>query len=192
MRTTDIALNVGDIVIIPDYGNTKWLTCYGWYTYHNSRLNGWYFRSIPEGNIVPESEIDTYSIRLVTPSESSDSCGCNRPRPYPPTGSNVPCSDECECDDPTPFVTVDTINQRNSLGDPYPKDGAMVRVNNVKGETKYYQWDAENLVWTQLSFPVFIDGEPIQDKITEIDLTINELKDLHEWVLLNRLVSVVD
>ena len=174
--TNSCAINAGDIVMITGYGNDKFIVCDGWYTYDNTRREGWYFKSIPEGTIVPDYLIDLDDVTVVT----SSSCNCppipgGRP-PHPaPKNPNVEGA----------FVTVDTIDERNALCIPYPPDGKIVRVNDVKGEIKYYIWNAEEFRWNDFTFL----GDETTEKITEIDSRLKLIEEDIDWVLMDNLVT---
>ena len=70
----------GDVVLLPEYPNTKWITRYGWYNYSSSQQKGWYFSSIPDNNILPSSQVDLSLITII----STNNRPGPRPQPAPP------------------------------------------------------------------------------------------------------------
>lgn len=64
IENTDTQLHSGDIVIIPDYGDLRWIVKQGWYKIGNARKNGWYFLSLSDSSIVEPSSIDLDSVRI--------------------------------------------------------------------------------------------------------------------------------
>lgn len=203
-HNTGYSFDTGDIVMISDFGNAKFIVCHGWYTYNSSRQNGWYFRSIPNGKIVPDYVVDIDSVTLVS-SDSGGSCGCHYDNPCNPPHRDEPCG--CEEDEKEKikdqafgsFVTVQNIDERNSLGNPFPVDGRLCRVNNVSGDVKYYVWNATDLRWDDFTFPtdpVVVESmtqqinqaheriSSVDSKVTRVETKINTVTKLADWVLL--------
>ena len=193
------SIDVGDIVLINPYGNTKFLVCRGWFTYNNTRRNGWYFKSIPKNYIVPSDTVDPEDVTILSSYNSYD-CDCHpkppRPSPCPPpVGTNE-----------NAFVTVETLEDRNILSYPYPVNGRIVRVNNVNSEVKYYIWNSSTYEWEDYEFPLNSEAtEAIKQMISDIDeqkethkadmlsvteklsslgIRITEVEDKSDWVLL--------
>lgn len=188
-------ISVGDIVMLSTYGNEKFIVCRGWYTYKSTRRSGWYFKSIPNGTVIPDFDVDTEDITVVSYASDSD-CGCDHVHSDCHHRHHDHCDDD-DCCCPAPpapkdykgaFVTVNTIDDRNRLGCPYPKDGQLVRVNNVRGEVKYYVWDAENLKWDVFEFPTNSDTlqelEEMETVLGEATQDIKVIKQNSEWILL--------
>lgn len=183
-------ISVGDIVMLSTYGNEKFIVCRGWYTYKSTRRSGWYFKSIPNGTVIPDFDVDTEDITIVSYASDGD-CACHHVHPE---HHHDCCDDNCCCLPPAPkdykgaFVTVNTIDDRNRLGHPYPKDGQLVRVNNVRGEVKYYVWDAENLKWDAFEFPTNSDTlqeiEEMEATLGNVTQDITVIKQNSEWILL--------
>lgn len=183
-------VSVGDIVMLSTYGNEKFIVCRGWYTYKSTRRSGWYFKSIPNGTVIPDFDVETEDITIVSYASDGD-CGCDHVHPE---HHHDCCDDNCCCLPSAPkdykgaFVTVNTIDDRNRLGHPYPKDGQLVRVNNVRGEVKYYVWDAENLKWDAFEFPTNSDTlqeiEEMEATLGKVTQDITVIKQNSEWILL--------
>lgn len=71
----------GSIVQLARFPDTKFILCCGWYQYGDVEYNGWYFKSIPMGEIIPATTDDFSDITIVAmPSTSynhcDDHCGC--------------------------------------------------------------------------------------------------------------------
>lgn len=173
---------VGDIVMISSFGTQKFITCRGWYTYKGMRRSGWYFKSISGNSIVPEFEVDSNDVTVVVSSGSGNAdCGCGsdccKPTPAP-----MPNPGSCDCRNPMKdnvdgaFTTVDTVEERNKICFPYAPDGKIVRVNDVKGEVRYYIWDAEQFKWNDFEFPTS------KETVDRIVLVENDIKDTNEEV----------
>lgn len=185
---SSMPISVGDIVLISSYGNTKFIVCRGWYTYKSTRRSGWYFKSIPNGDVVPDFEVDTADITTVSYA-SNGSCDC-KPPVYEDDCDCCKHEHSCKPKQPgAPFVTVNTVDERNRVGHPYPDDGQIVRVNSVRGEVKYYIWDAENLKWDPFEFPANTETKDAIEDINQTLATATEdikvIKQNAEWILLN-------
>lgn len=163
--------DVGDIVILKDYGNDKFLVCRGWYTYEGSRRSGTYYKRIPDGYVVPGFEVDVEDVVKVT---NVPDC------PHPPHGKphDVNMSGT--------FVTVDTIEDRNKLVFPQLQHGKIVRVNDVQGEVKYYQWDAEYFTWKDFEFPPSI---AVSERIASLDQRLIPVEKAYNWVYMTDLLT---
>lgn len=174
-------IDVGDIVMITGYGNDKFLTCQGWYTYEGSRRNGWYFKEIPDGTVVPDFTVDLNDVTVIS---SSTSCDCP-PIPGPP---GPPCPPPFNPENANgAFVTVDTVEERNNLCVPFPPNGKIVRVNDVRGEVRYYIWDAENLRWNDFEFE---PSKQVLSTISNLDRRVTLLES-EDWLYLSDLVVTV-
>lgn len=186
----DIILHTGDIVVISDYGNVKWLVCRGWYTYNRSRMYGWYFKSIPDSRILPDyavtlEDVKVLSSEYVEKDEVEEIEPPKKPHHRPHCPPPEPHNHHNHCDNC--FVTVDTIAERNALGHPYPPDGKLVRVNEVKGETKYYSWNSEDLKWDPWSIGEAIIDEVVNELVTEKLTTVeNRIEKVEKWILLDQ------
>lgn len=179
------SIHVGDIVMITGHGNDKFLVCNGWFTYQNSRRYGWYFKLIPSGDILPDFEVDLSDVTVISCNSSSGGCDCPdvKPphpghKPGPPLPFNVENIEGA-------FTTVDTIEERNALCVPFPPDGKIVRVNDVRDEVKYYIWDAENLRWNDFEFPI---SDTLNQKLDGMEERIQNLETNSSWTYLSDLV----
>ena len=143
----------GTILIISRFPNIRWVLQYGWYTYNNQKSTGWYLSSIPGGTILPVTESDL-NCAIVVQANSSQMCPVPphphpHPGPQPPTPGPTPSTMQEMLD--RAMITVDTIAQRNSLNNQFLPNGKMVRVNDVDGEVRYYEWSDALLDWIDIS-----------------------------------------
>lgn len=178
-----MSINVGDVVMLREYGNDKFLVCKGWFTYKGSRRNSWYFKQIPDGTVVPFFEVDLDDVAIVNSGSTSGSCDCY----HNYEDHHHHCEPGCDCPSGPPrppkdrpngyFTTVNTLDERNRLCFPYPPDGKIVRVNDVKGEVKYYTWNAEELKWDNYEFPV---NSETQQKIDALNLKLDVQVEKHD------------
>lgn len=161
----------GDVVLLSEYSNIKWIARYGWYTYNASQMKGWYFSSIPDNNIVPSSQVD---LSLITIISSNHRPGPGpQPGPFPPgPGPFPPGPIPPGPMPPGPFppftpkdaemlsrsaVTVDSIKQRDTLNDGTLPDGKIVRVNSGPDDKPaYYEWDTATMSWLDLDLGDFL------------------------------------
>lgn len=166
--STGTILYSGSVVILSEYPGLKWITKHGWYTYNNFQYNGWYFRCISDGTIVPSSEVNLANITVV----STNSSNHHGPAPLPPNIPSGPgISPKAEEQVKRAFITVDSIKQRDALDDGFLPDGKLVRVNNVEGETKYYEYDTQTMSWIELPSDMLTktDGDQLYVLRTELD-----------------------
>lgn len=139
----------GTIVMLVRFPGMKWIVKYGWYTYNQQQLSGWYFLSIPDKTIIPVNEQDLQSICILSTNSSPYHPPCPPCPPYPvPPGPPRPVADEIL---DRAMITVDNLNQRNALGDAFLPHGKIVRVNDVDGKVAYYEWDSTTLTWISAS-----------------------------------------
>lgn len=171
-------LSTSDIVMITGYGNDKFIVCRGWYSYNGQRHNGWYFKRIPEGTVVPDSEVSLDDVTVV-----SSNTGCSyRPISCPPQAPE--CGPMGSLDGA--FVTVDTIEERNKLCFPVPPHGKLVRVNDVGGQVKYYEWDAEHFVWNDFEFPAPVS---VLERIASLDQRLIPIEKSYNWLYMKDLLD---
>ena len=139
---TNIKLRDGDIVKLSQYPNIKWVVHKGWYSYQGEESLGWYFYSIPDGTILPFTHCDMITVTII----SSSCCNCEdcfQPVPDPQNDCIQGQIDRA-------FITVDYIVDRDALTQRILPDGKLVRVNDVDGSPRYYQWDKGNQSWIDL------------------------------------------
>lgn len=189
----------GDIVIVRGYQPNKFVVSKGHYEYSNSKGFGWFLKMIPSGAILPLDDIDDRDITIVSSNREDLLCIPDR-HPHRHDHHHCGGSKPVQVFKPyrkpdTSFVTVNTLDERNNLFDKYPPDGKMVRVNDVRGEVRYYQWDAESMCWDTLSFPPdnsekvdsFISSaesrfESISDRLDSVDESITKIiEDALKW-----------
>lgn len=155
---TGAVLYPGSIVILAEYPYTKWVVKYGWYTYKEQQLNGWFFRSVTDGTVLSLSNVNLSAVTLVSQGERPHGpCPgpihmpgphpIPRPRPQPGFGYSPREADQLR----RSFITVDSINQRDALDDGNLPDGRICRVNNVNGRPKYYAYDVSTSTWIEQS-----------------------------------------
>lgn len=174
MSETVTQLNIGDIVLISDYGNNKWLVCYGWYTYNHSRCNGWYFKQIPNGKVLPMDDVDMDNVTIVSPKPEPGPCP-PKPGPEPGPSPSPYGTDQA-------FITVDTMYDLKKLGLGYPVEGKIVRVNETDEHVPgYFIWDADTLTWAIFEFPT---SEDTIERLDTLESDVQELQDW-DWVLLD-------
>lgn len=151
---SDIYLVDGDIVMLTRFPSIKWIVHYGWYTYDTQQQLGWYFCSIPDNQIIPANDLDLQRITVIS---RGNNCHCPPPpyhchpshcHPYPP----MPDRPDKLNDINRAFITLDNLDQRDRLAQ-YPiPNGRLVRVNDVDGSPKYYEWDKSHKVWNEMDF----------------------------------------
>lgn len=167
---TDQIVYTGDVVLLSEYPQFKWIAQYGWYTYTSKTYKGWYFSSIPDGSVIPSGIVDLAKITIVATNNNSvvppaapgrPCCppeyppfmpGPMPPAPMPPAppAPSYPGGIGAEMIMRADMV-VDTIAQRDYLNSPFLPDGKVVRVNkDPSGDTRYYQWDAKTMTWADL------------------------------------------
>lgn len=158
---TGVELYDGAVVMLVRFPNMKWILHNGWYTYQNQTCTGWYFSSIPSNTILPVSRDD---LKLITVISNNGVPSCpSRPVPpdYPPYPAcpppppkpvDVPFTPSMARELDRAFVTVDTLEERNLLNKRMLPDGKLVRVNNVKGKSRYYIWDQASEKWNSITF----------------------------------------
>jgi len=183
---TNMYLTELSVVMFPDGSETQWLVKYGWYSYQESMVFGWCYRSISDGVIEPLTEesligIIVISGAFVPPSPSP----CPPPPPVPP---HPPCpphpvppwppypeqpayisKEEKERYDAA-FITFDTLAARDefTLNNEVP-DGKIVRVNNVgDDEVGYFIWNGTTQEWDPWEVAAITHVSP-DDKILSLD-----------------------
>jgi hypothetical protein len=166
---TNTVLYPGSIVILAEYPYSKWIVKYGWYTYKDQQLNGWYFRSITDGTVLSLSNVNLAAITLVSQGERpAQPCPppppmpgpapTPGPRPTPGYGFTPREADQLR----RSFITVDSIRQRDALDDGNLPDGRICRVNNVNGRPKYYAYDVSTSTWIEQ--PIDFMTETVADE----------------------------
>lgn len=160
----------GDIVTLSRFPGTKWILQNGWYFYESRQQNGWYFSSIPADTVIPVNDSDLLSLTVIS-TQSMNGCppfypGENPAYPHPPHPPHPPCpapphpghrphpGHKPHPDDMAVLskhaVTVQNISQRNALAHMPLQHGKIVRVNDVEGQIRYYEWDAINFTWIDI------------------------------------------
>lgn len=144
----------GDIVMLSRFPGMKWIVHYGWFVHDAQSTCDWYFESIPTGTKIQVSYEDLLTLTVISTNSSGNIPCCPPVPPYPP---RPPVPPPFPGPHPTrdetvkrAMLTVDTIAQRNALGDAFTPHGKIVRVNDVGGQVKYYEWDSVSLSWVDL------------------------------------------
>lgn len=145
----------GSVVILKRFPDSKWVVHIGWYWYEDQQYHGWYFKSIPEGDIIPATPEDFEDIIIVSSGGDWDE-GC--PHPHPPCPP-CPPGPPCPVDKPakftqslydelkSSFITVDTLEDLEKVRKKDIKDGRIAKVNDVDGVVKYYKFSEEEQTW---------------------------------------------
>lgn len=184
-----LMLQDGSVVMLARFPGTKWVVRNGWYTYQNSQYTGWYFSSIPAQTVLPVNNEDLSLITVISGGVNS-SCGC---APNPGVPVTPPTSDSGDSDSTTTppppkpgepmsdiskaFITVQDLNERDMLKFTLIPNGKLVRVNNVDGEVKYYQYNQADSVFEEITF-----GSDNSEEISEIKETIEEIENYINWM----------
>lgn len=175
---SDVRLYPGSVVIFRTDLDTRWILHMSWYTYEGDRAFGWYFRSIPVGDILPVDKADLTNLIVI---DNAEPCKpIVPPTPPPPPVPPVPP------DDPVvlfkrsmrdmlyaAFITLQTEEDLLNLDTSIIPDGKLIRVNDVRGEVKYFVWNAPASRWDDIN----------------IDPDLSDYVTLEEF---NALVSQVD
>lgn len=144
---TTTKLPINSIVTLADDAETQWILQYGRYenesdTYQESTI-GWYFRSIPYGNITPVTDEILEGITIIS---MGYTCNCN-PTPCPPTDPNeFTPTDELALN--SAFITVQSIADRDALSASDMEDGKIV---NIADTSECYRYDKPTNTWTSVS-----------------------------------------
>lgn len=138
----------GDIVTIDGYDGIKWISQHDWYIYNNQRQLGWYFISIPDGVILPFSEVSLDKVHVITVDRIRHfDYGREEPDPFVVFDQTMRSA----------FVTVDTLAGRDAIADLYPiPHGKMVKVNEV---SKIYSYDEPTATWVECLLVVPVNSE---------------------------------
>lgn len=171
---SDIKLFDGNIVMFDTHPCVKWVTHLGFYKYEGKQYNGWYFTSVPDQELMPVHIADLRTVHKI----SNTMNGPKRkrrihPKPVPPPFPPGPDVTIFTVDDKDhldrAWLTLDTIAQRDALDKIGLKDGKIVRVNDVNGEVRFFQWSAENDHWEDFNIATKEDIEDCKVVWTVID-----------------------
>lgn len=144
---TNIRFYDGDIIKVTKYPRSKFQIYCGWYVFENKQNFGWYLSNVKTGKVLPLDTIDLTTCSLVT-SEAQGSVYKSGPelqytRPF--TDADFEMLNRS-------FVTLDTIEQRDSIDPKKLVDGKVVRVNDVEGVPAYFEWDALTRTWEPIEY----------------------------------------
>lgn len=148
----------GTVVILNRLPNLKWIIHFGFYSYNGRSKKGWYLSSIPSCSVMPVFNEDLVAMRVVEdpkPPLPPFPPGPCPPPPHPPFPPFPPV--------PTPtiftpddklmvdrsMITVESLEDRDKLGNDKTLDGKLVRVNDIDGEgtVEYYTWNKSTSQW---------------------------------------------
>lgn len=172
-----IKLVEGNIIMLAKYPNTKWVIDFGWYEYEGTQYNGWFIKSIIDGTLVPVNEDDLVDVTVV--STKSNDAEPPFPWPYPPRPCPPPCPPTPRPPEGTPafysqaekqqlrsaFITVQNIEERDKLDTANIPNGKLIRVNDVDGEVKYYEWSVDKNEWEPFNL---ITAEMLDDIVNRL------------------------
>lgn len=200
---TGATISDGTIVMLARFPGVRWIVHDGWYTYNGQQYSGWYFSSIPANTVLPMNNQDLATLTVVsgTGSETGpDIPGYWPPAPIPPYPPVPPCPPSPQPYPPVPpipptptpggdaevftvklkaqleaaFISVPTLKQRDNLDTEDMPDGKIVRVNNVNGEPKYYEWSKYSEEWieTNLGSGDSYSKEEVDSKLSELSNSV--------------------
>lgn len=181
----------GAIIVISQFGTTRWIAHYGWYTYKSQQSLGWYATSIPNQTVVPLVDSTLIGVSIIS---SNGSCGCNsQPSccpptppcppvpPFPPVPPCPPPGPEFSVEDKWELaraaLSVNTIAERDKLGtNPLLPHGKLVRVNECPdGKSHYYVWNQITQQWDEETFGAAGDisqmvKDEVSDQLADLDI----------------------
>lgn len=198
MPDSNLKLVDGNVVILARLPGLKWVLHDGWYNYNGHQYKGWYFASIPSQTILPVNPSDLRMITVVsTKNNDMDPEFPDHHHCYPddPGGLFPPVPPTPEPEKPAffskklkqqldqAFISVPNIKKRNELnrGKCKVPDGKIVRVNNVEGKVKYYEWSALEDEWLELDVVTSADLENYYTK-DEVDAAIQDARAVWEFI----------
>ena len=174
----NVRLTDGSIVILMQFPELRWILHYGWYKYDDTRYQGWYFVSIPQGEIRPLRPEDMKNIKVVYSGEDDGECSrCHpHPRPFPP----FPPDPEEEDERPVKFtrglrtqlhaaiLSLKTIKDREAIDKTHIPDGKIVYIAQTDS---YYKFNSELFEWEPFDIVDLTDYptiEEVDEKIASI------------------------
>lgn len=173
---SDIRLVEGNVIILQKYPTIKWILNNGWYEYQGDMVDGWYITSETDETVLPITEEELEGVVIVS-TKYNDALPpypyLDEPQ-YPPVNPLPPCPPEPPPPPPVPpepptpepipperlpaffsqalktqleqaFISVATVEERDAIKN--VPDGKIVRVNDVLGKPKYYEWFEEGNCW---------------------------------------------
>lgn len=166
----------GNVILLVEYPGIRWVLHHGVYEYDDEEFTGWYANSIPDMSVIPITEDDLKGVILVSAKLNDvlppypytlppqrkplppGPCPPHPPGPHPPVPpvppppippEDIPAffSKALETQLAEAFISVKDIEERDALHTDKLPDGKIVRVNNVLGVAKYYQWSVDGNCW---------------------------------------------
>lgn len=161
---SDVKIFDGNIVMFDAYPCVKWVAHHGLYKYEDKSYKGWYFASIPDQDILPVHIADLRTVVKVSntingPTPKRPPKPCPPPEPFPPGPEITVFTVQDKKNLDRSWLTVATIEDRDSLEIPSIPDGKIVQVNDVNGEIRTYRWSAENDHWEDYDIATLADIE---------------------------------
>lgn len=167
----------GTVVMLSRFPGIKWIVHYGWYTYDNRQMRGWYFNQIPSNTQIPVTEQDLCLLTVVSTSGNSGGCNCHPnpgPIPHPPTppgpgGHGLSPQQAFELNHS--WISVDTIAMRDELSEGrLLPDGKVVRVNRATEDNKpkYFIWNQVTEKWDDFVLGSGPTDADIKEQVREV------------------------
>lgn len=144
---TNIRLYDGDLVVITNRPNIKWVVHYGWFIFQNVQNHDWYFSSIKNGETLPVSQVDLTTVSLTTSKTQGSTFEDGKVVNY----TTVFTAEDAQTLNRT-FISVDTIAQRDNIDKKKLPNGRLVRVNDYGGSPKYFAWNATTSEWDEVNW----------------------------------------
>lgn len=144
---TNIRLYDGDLVVMTNRPNVKWVVHYGWFIFQNSQVHDWYFSAIHNGENLPVSYVDLTTVSLATSKTQGSTYHDGKVVNY----TTVFTQEDAETLNRT-FISVDTVAQRDNLDKNKLTNGRLVRVNDCGGSAVYYAWNINSKTWDEVNF----------------------------------------
>ena len=149
----------GSIVMLYRLPNLRWVIHYGYYSYNGKKQKGWYFSSIPSDTTMPVFNEDLVAMKVIDgsvgPMPPCPPCPppCPPYPPCPPAPIPIPFTPKDKAQVDAAMITVDTLADRDLLGNAHLQDGKIVRVNDTDGHKtiEYYSWNAVTSQWEEAS-----------------------------------------
>lgn len=156
---TDIQLYSGCVVIFNKYPEIRWVLHYGWCKYEETELFGWYFKSIPTNITVPAGKVDLNDLKII-----DNPCP---PIPPSPSEDQVPFTEELRDMVYASFITVQSLDELNTIDTSVVPDGKLVRVNNVDGSVVYYAWSLDQHEWVVADYVSVEEFNLLAEEVSE-------------------------
>ena len=178
---TDIQLYSGCVVIFNKYPDIRWVLHYGWCKYEETEIFGWYFKSIPTNITIPAGRVDLSDLKII-----DNPCP---PTPPSPSEDQVPFTEELRDMVYASFITVQSLDELNTIDTSVVPDGKLVRVNNVDGSVVYYVWSLDQHEWVVADY---VSVEEFNLLAEEVSRKQDELTAGENIQIQNNVISATD